>query len=97
MTVFGRKLKRLRQQRGYSQSELALRAGLHLMSVAKLEQGGRTPTWETVQALAFALAVSCEQLADKPKGPKSSKGRKRTSDTSGSSNSTKGRKGDTDS
>jgi transcriptional regulator with XRE-family HTH domain len=38
--------------------QLATRAGMHKLGVAKLEQGLREPTWATVQALANALGVT---------------------------------------
>jgi transcriptional regulator with XRE-family HTH domain len=56
---FSSRLKKLREETGLSQSELADRAGLHRFGLAKLEQGLRQPTWETVQALAKALGVTC--------------------------------------
>jgi hypothetical protein len=40
--------------------DLAVKAGLNLFTVAKLEQDQREPAWGTVQALTKALGVSCE-------------------------------------
>jgi transcriptional regulator with XRE-family HTH domain len=57
--TFAVKLKRLREAAGWSQAELAGRAGLNQFGVAKLEQGVREPAWATVQALARALGVNC--------------------------------------
>jgi len=51
--------KGLRESTGITQQELADRAGMHKLGVAKLEQGLREPTWATVQALAKALGVTC--------------------------------------
>lgn len=64
MGSFGETLKRLREKKGYSQVDLAERAGMNQFGVAKLEQGQRKPTWESVQALAAALGVSCEAFAE---------------------------------
>lgn len=54
-TGFADALKRLREAGGISQRELAERAGLHTLGVAKLERGEREPGWSTVLALAAAL------------------------------------------
>jgi transcriptional regulator with XRE-family HTH domain len=62
--TFAERLKQLRESRGWSQGHLAQAAGLTRDGVAHLEQGRRKPAWETVQALAKALGVSCEAFAD---------------------------------
>src|SRR5262245_38289983 len=65
---FARRLKELREAAGLTQQQLGERAGMHKLSVAKLEQGLREPSWATVQALADALGVSCEAFREEP-GP----------------------------
>jgi len=65
-TGFAAQLKRLREQAGLNQDELAERAALYKFSVAKLEQGVREPTWATVLALAAALGVGVEAFALPP-------------------------------
>jgi transcriptional regulator with XRE-family HTH domain len=57
--TFGQRLKQLREAARLSQAELAEKAGLHQFGVAKLEQGARDPSWDTVQKLAAALGVTC--------------------------------------
>jgi transcriptional regulator with XRE-family HTH domain len=64
--TFGAVLKRLREAADLSQMDLAVKAGLNLFTVAKLEQGQREPTWATAQALAAALRVSCEAFVTGP-------------------------------
>lgn len=59
-TGFGPRLKELREAAGLSQQALADKIDFHKLSVAKLEQGVREPTWSTVKALADALGVTCE-------------------------------------
>ncbi len=57
--TFGQRLKELREAASLTQQQLAEKAGLNQFGIAKLEQGVRSPAWETVQALARALGVSC--------------------------------------
>lgn len=52
---FGRALKDLRAARGLSQEALATRSGLHRTYISILERGLRSPTLETIAALAKAL------------------------------------------
>lgn len=61
-TSFGEKLKALRQAKGWTQMELAVKAGLQQTHIAKLESAGGSLKWETVQALCDALGVSCEEF-----------------------------------
>jgi transcriptional regulator with XRE-family HTH domain len=55
MDGFAGRLKRLRVRRGYSQCELAERAGLTQGALSHLEQGRRNPTMQTIYRLADAL------------------------------------------
>jgi transcriptional regulator with XRE-family HTH domain len=64
MSTFAQRLKHLREAAGFSQPELARRAGMNRFGVAKLEQGVREPGWATVQALAKALGVTVLVFAD---------------------------------
>src|ERR1700736_3118092 len=57
---FSARLKELREGAGLTQQQLAEGAGIHKLTVAKLEQGIREPSWATVQTLANALGVTCE-------------------------------------
>jgi transcriptional regulator with XRE-family HTH domain len=56
---FANRLSDLRKEAGLTQQQLAERAGIHKLTVAKLEQGIREPTWATVLALADSLGVNC--------------------------------------
>lgn len=56
-TAFGDLLRRLREQRGYSQAELALESDLDQTFVSLLERGRRQPTLQTLFALCDALRV----------------------------------------
>jgi transcriptional regulator with XRE-family HTH domain len=55
---FGPNLRRRRNERGYSQEELAHRADLHRTEIGLLERGEREPKLGVIVKLAGALAVS---------------------------------------
>jgi transcriptional regulator with XRE-family HTH domain len=63
---FGARLRELRTAAGWTQQELADRAGITLGAVRHLEQGLRGPTWETVLSLAGALGTDCLAFTQKP-------------------------------
>lgn len=48
-------LKRLRVERGWSQEELAYRAGLHRTFVAHVERGARNISLDNIERLAIAF------------------------------------------
>jgi ribosome-binding protein aMBF1 (putative translation factor) len=51
----GRTVRLLREQAGWSQSELASRAGMTQSAVARFEAGGTVPTIPVLERLASAL------------------------------------------
>jgi transcriptional regulator with XRE-family HTH domain len=58
-----KKLKALRNQKGWSQEKLAQEAGISYHTLIKLEQSGiKNPRIETVIKLADALSVSLDEL-----------------------------------
>ena len=64
---FGCTVRKLRDERRYSQEELAERAGLHRNYVGGVERGERNVGLENIVKLAKALSVSPQELfADFP-------------------------------
>jgi len=59
---FGKRLRALREERGWSQEEFADRAGLHRTYVSAVERGVRNPTLSVLERLAKALGVSMAEL-----------------------------------
>lgn len=55
-------MRALREERGYSQEELAERAGLHRNYVGGIERGERNVALENIAKLAKALAVQTRDL-----------------------------------
>ena len=59
---FGTRVRALRTKRGWSQEELASRAGLHWTYVGGIERGERNPSLRNILRLARALQVSAKDL-----------------------------------
>ena len=61
--AFAENLRRLRLERFLSQGELARRAGLHAITLTRLEAGATAPSTRSVRALADALGIEPRELA----------------------------------
>jgi transcriptional regulator with XRE-family HTH domain len=61
--AFAENLRRHRLEQFLSQAELARRAGLHAVTLTRLEGGATAPSARTVRALAGALSVEPRALA----------------------------------
>ena len=59
-----RNLKQLRDERGWSQEDLADQAGLHRTYVSGIERCVRNPTLLILERLAKALKVNASALID---------------------------------
>jgi transcriptional regulator with XRE-family HTH domain len=72
----GVRLKKLRQERGLSQAELARLSGIPKGTLLQWEYGLRTPLLDAAMRLADALEITLDELAGrepparKPKGGK---------------------------
>lgn len=64
----GDAVRRLREEAGLSQEELAARVGRASSWLSQVESGNRDPSWGDVRRLARALGVSLETLADIAEG-----------------------------
>ena len=53
-------IRRLRDERGLTQAELAARAKLSLVFIRKVEQGARMPSWLTLQEIARVLGTTVD-------------------------------------
>jgi transcriptional regulator with XRE-family HTH domain len=60
---FAENLRRLRLERFLSQAEVARLAGVHAITVTRLEAGRQAPSTRSVRALAGALGVQPRDLA----------------------------------
>ena len=60
----GRNVRRLREEKGWSQEDYADRAGIHRTYVSDIERGKRNPTVTVVERLAKPLEVATGQLFD---------------------------------
>lgn len=62
--ALGRVIRELRAERGLSPAELADRAALETALVDRIEQATIDPPWTAVEAIARALGVSVESIAE---------------------------------
>ncbi len=58
----GERLRSYRNQNGWSQEELAERAGLHPTYIGQLERGEKNATLDSISKVAVALNISLSQL-----------------------------------
>jgi len=59
---FGELVRRLRQERGYSQEEFSFRVGLHQTYISSVERGERKVTIQTADRIAKALGTKLSDL-----------------------------------
>lgn len=64
--TFGQRLKRIREEKGLTQQQLAdlTGDGVTRVLIARLETGQNDPTWDTVKVLCKALNMSCDSFVD---------------------------------
>ncbi|SFS85201.1 helix-turn-helix domain-containing protein [Brevundimonas viscosa] len=62
VVILGRNIRRLREEAGVSQEQLAFDAGMKRSYLSDMERGVRNPTVKAVGRLAAALKVSPAEL-----------------------------------
>jgi transcriptional regulator with XRE-family HTH domain len=60
--IFGKHLRKLRNEQGITQEELADRAGMHFTYIGQIERGVRNPSLVNLHRLAKALKVTAGKL-----------------------------------
>lgn len=63
--VIGERIKIYRNRAGYSQEELAEKAGLHNTYIGQLERGEKNATLESIEKVSRALQIPLEILMEK--------------------------------
>jgi transcriptional regulator with XRE-family HTH domain len=67
--VFKDRVRAAREMRGFSQSELAEKAGFQPSAISHFETGGRSPSFDNLKRLADALSVSTDYLLGRVDSP----------------------------
>lgn len=62
--LVARNIRELRQERGWSQDELAARAGLHRTYIGTIERAEQSITVDSMEKLAAALSVKVARLLE---------------------------------
>ena len=60
----GQRVRRFREERGWSQRQLANESGMNHSAVSRIESGDNTPTARSVRDLARAFGIKPEELRD---------------------------------
>lgn len=60
--AFGKRLRTLRKERGYTQMQLAEKAGITYSQIGRIERGLQNTTISTIGTLAKALSISPDHL-----------------------------------
>ena len=59
---FAEKLAKLRKDKGFTQQELAQRAGIGIAQIRRYEKGNSSPTLEVIKNIAKTLSVTADEL-----------------------------------
>ncbi len=63
--AFGRVVRDARSKLGLSQEELADRCDLHRNAIGLIERGERSPSFDTILAIADGLGISASRLVSR--------------------------------
>ena len=61
---FGKRIKELRKDKGFTQEQIAERIGIEPPNISKLEKGTHFPLPENIEKIASALNVEIKDLFD---------------------------------
>jgi len=61
---FGKNVRQIRKQKGFSQEELAFRANLHRTYIGMIERAEKNITLINIEKIANALEVNIKELFD---------------------------------
>ena len=59
---FGKKIKKLRAEKGITQEELAQKVGISVDFLSLIERGKNAPSFENLEKIAKALSVEPKEL-----------------------------------
>lgn len=59
---FGKHLRKLREERGWTQEDLADKAGMHFTYIGQIERGLRNPSLVNLERLSKALGINAGRL-----------------------------------
>jgi transcriptional regulator with XRE-family HTH domain len=62
---FSDRIRKIREERGLSQSELAEKAGLQTSAISHFETGRRAPSFDNLKRLADALSTPIDALLER--------------------------------
>ena len=68
MNIGGR-IKKIREEKGLTQEEVARRAGVTAVSISRWENKEREPTFQNVERIAQALGVTMAEMVKEPQKP----------------------------
>ncbi|MDO5091008.1 MAG: helix-turn-helix transcriptional regulator [Cardiobacteriaceae bacterium] len=63
-TQFGKRVRTLRIEKGYSQESFADKCGFARTYMSRIETGGANPSLDALHVLATALGISMSELLD---------------------------------
>ena len=63
-TLFGKRLRQLRNEKGYSQEELCYRVGMDVSYLSELENGRKEPCLRKIKEIAQGLGIPLSRLIE---------------------------------
>lgn len=68
LAQLGAAIRELREERALTIETLADEAGLHAVSVSRIETGNQNPTWTALTGIAVALEVNVGEIVQRAGG-----------------------------